>query len=54
MVKSCLEPGVVYQDNTIELQAPFARTRMVDLVKQYGVNFDEMTETAQAVQAANN
>lgn len=45
--------SVVYQDNTIELQAPFARTRMVDLVKQYtGVNFDEMTETAQAVQAA--
>ncbi len=45
--------SVVYQDNTIELQAPFARTRMVDLVKQYtGVNFDEMTETAHAVQAA--
>ncbi len=45
--------SVVYQGKTIELTAPFARARMVDLVKQYtNVDFDAMTEVSQAVQAA--
>lgn len=45
--------SLVYQENTIELKAPFHRARMVDLVKQYtDVDFDAMQETAQAIEAA--
>ena len=44
---------VEYEGHDISLAAPFKRARMVDLVEEHtGVNFDVMTDLAEAQEAA--